>query len=167
MGLCNVVIYKILANVICNRLKPTLLELVDSVQRGFVSRRRAIDNTIVVFEALHSITWNNSRLHNDKYLAIKLDLMKAYDQVSWEFLEFMLHKFNFLHQFIQLLMRCVTLASISIVFNGELFQSFTPSRGLRKGDPLFPLLSVLCMLGLTRLINKYQWLNVWKGISYG
>ena len=100
-------------------------------------------------------------------MTIKLDLSKVYDTISWEFLEFMLQKFHFPHRFILLIMRCVSSVSFSISCNGLTFPSFVPSRGLRLGDPLSPLLFVICCLGLSHLISHYQQLGNWKGIHFG
>lgn len=56
--------------------------------------RGSTDNAIVVMEALLAILSRESRLISARNnMAIKLNLSKAYDQVSWEFLKFMLHKF--------------------------------------------------------------------------
>lgn len=122
-----------------------------------------MSNAIVVLEILDLILKRDPQFsYESKFLAIKLDMMKAYDRVSWEFLKFMLQKFQFTEQFIRLIMRCVTSLSILILINGESSQFFCPSRGLRQGDPISPLLFNICMTGMSGLIKKFNQHRVWK-----
>jgi hypothetical protein len=69
---------------------------------------------------------------------VKLDMIKAYDRVEWAYLQGILQKLGFGEQLVSLVMRCVGTVNFQIKVNGELMQSFKPSRGLRKGDPLSP-----------------------------
>eukprot|EP00253_Pinus_taeda_P009142 PITA_09142 len=50
-------------------------------------------------------------------------------------------------------MELVTTTSFSILLNGAPSKTFTPSRGLRQGDPLSPFLFILMMEGLGRVIK--------------
>jgi len=50
-------------------------------------------------------------------------------------------------------MALVTSTSFSILLNGTPSRTFTPSRGLRQGDPLSPFLFILMMEGLGRVIK--------------
>lgn len=58
-------------------------------------------------------------------------------------------------------MTCITSARLQIIWNGEPMEEFSPSRGIRQGDPLSPYLYVICMEILAHLIdlevNRGQW----------
>ncbi|CAA7028167.1 unnamed protein product [Microthlaspi erraticum] len=59
----------------------------------------------------------------------------------------------------------VTGPAMHVLWNGEKTEAFTPSRGLRQGDPLSPYLFVLCMERLCHLIEESIAGRQWKPIS--
>jgi hypothetical protein len=81
-------------------------------------------------------------------------MAKAYDRVDWRFLEGVLAKLGFQSQWIQWVMACVTTVRYSIRFNGQLLDSFTPSRGIRQGDPLSLYIFLFVADGLSCMIRK-------------
>ncbi|VFQ90070.1 unnamed protein product [Cuscuta campestris] len=84
---------------------------------------------------------------------IKLDITKAYDTVSWRFLEAVMVGLGFPTRFISLIMECVTTASYSIMVNGEGHGFFKSKRGLRQGDPMAPTLFLFCIEYFSRMLN--------------
>ena len=66
------------------------------------------------------------------FMAIKIDLAKAYDCLEWSFICKVLRAFHFPHVLIDLIMSCVSSTSTSILFNGGKLETFMPSRGLLK-----------------------------------
>ena len=55
----------------------------------------------------------------EDYMAIKLDMSKAYDNVEWSYLESVMRRVGFTKRWIKLLMLCVKTVSYSILVNGE------------------------------------------------
>ena len=94
--------------------------------------------------------------HTGKYdfMAIKLDMSKAYDRVEWPYLEAVMKKLGFNDRRIKFLMLCVTTVSYSILVNGEPKGLIHPSRGIRQGDPISPFLFLLFTEGFHGLISQ-------------
>ncbi|GAA0174150.1 hypothetical protein LIER_27597 [Lithospermum erythrorhizon] len=72
--------------------------------------------------------------------AIKVDIVKAYVTVRWDFLWMIMKYMGFPEKFIAWIKGCVTTAWFSISMNGSLHDFFTSSRGLRQGI-LYPPIS--------------------------
>jgi hypothetical protein len=68
--------------------------------------------------------------------AVKLNMMEAYDRVEWTFLERMMLRTSFFIHWVEMIMRCVRTVLFSVKMNGCLLDSFSPTIGLRQGDPL-------------------------------
>ena len=88
ISLCNV-IYKFIAKVVANHLKKFLIQTIPDSQSAFLSGQLISDNILVAFETLHYLKRKTTSKLG--YMALKLDIRKAYDQVEWEFLEKIMH----------------------------------------------------------------------------
>ena len=78
ISLCNTV-YKIVSKVIVARLRPMLDQVISLFQTAFVPSRRGTDNAILVQELIHTVSRKKGKVG---YMAIKIDLEKAYDKLE-------------------------------------------------------------------------------------
>ena len=151
ISLCNV-LYKIYSKVLANRLKKILPFIITKHQSAFTKGRLISNNILVAFETLHSL--QNFRGANDGYMALNLDMSKAYDRVEWSYLEGIMRKMGFRERWINLVMGCVKTVSYSVLVNGDPCGMIFPTRGIRQGYPFSPFLFLLCTEGLNGLIKK-------------
>ena len=127
ISLCNTV-YKTISKLLVNRLKPILDKIISPSQSAFILGRWIAENQLIVHELLHSF---KKRKVKGGFMALKLDLQKAYDRLNWNFLQTVLNNFGFHDTFVNWVMQCVTTISFSVLINGGKSKHFTPTRGLR------------------------------------
>ena len=92
ISLCNI-LYKLIAKVLANRLKSLLPHVVSESQSAFQLDKAISDNILVAFETLHHMKMKKSG--KEGYMAMKLDMSKAYDRVEWIFLKSLMLKLGF------------------------------------------------------------------------
>ena len=77
INLCNVS-YKLIMKIIVNRIQCLSLDLISPNQVSFVSGHRIHDNIVIAQELIHTM---NRIWGKKKFMAIKIDLVKAYDHL--------------------------------------------------------------------------------------
>ncbi|KAM6593181.1 hypothetical protein CsatA_000884 [Cannabis sativa] len=153
IALCNV-LYKVCSKVLANRLKVALPLVISDNQSAFIPGRLITDNIMISFEVMHYL--KRKRLGKEGYMAIKLDMSKAYDRVEWSFLCDMMLKMGFDSRVTNLIYQCISTVTYSVTHGGHELDPLTPSRGIRQGDPLSPYLFLICAEGFSSLIKSFE-----------
>jgi len=81
---CAMSFIRFFSKVLANRLKKILPTIITEHQSAFVKDRLITDNILVDFESLHCMRKYNSG--DPGFMAIKLEMNKAYDRVEWLYL---------------------------------------------------------------------------------
>ncbi|GAA0160854.1 hypothetical protein LIER_17311 [Lithospermum erythrorhizon] len=90
ISLCNFV-NKIMTKLMSTRLATILPKLISDSQAGFVQGRLIQDNILLAQELMHHID-KGKQVGN---IILNLDMSKAFDKLSWGFLQRVLRKFGF------------------------------------------------------------------------
>jgi hypothetical protein len=83
---------ELITNVLVNRMRPMLVQIIGSFQSSFLPGCSTSDNTSILQEVIFNMRKSKGK-NGD--VAYKLDLEKAYDNVSWDFLKSCLEDFGF------------------------------------------------------------------------
>lgn len=147
---CLNTLYKVIARLLVRRIKPILPELIVLNQTAFVKGRLIVENTVLAGELVNGY----HRKTGPKRITIKVDIAKAFDTLSWEFLFGCLDGLQLPSVLITWLRACVCTPNFTIGYNGRVHGYFKGKRGLRQGDPLSPYLFVIAMNMLSLMLNK-------------
>ncbi|XP_026417218.1 uncharacterized protein LOC113312696 [Papaver somniferum] len=125
------------------------------VESAFVANHQIHDNVVITHEILHSFKRKKKSSKNG-YLAIKLDLSKAFDRLEWSFILAVFKKLGFSDEWCQMISQCICTVSYYVLVNGSPSDPFYPSHGIRQGDCLLPYIFILCMEVLSQLLVKAE-----------
>jgi hypothetical protein len=134
-----------------------LPNIISKEQTGFIKGRCITENIRLIYDTMLC-----TEMNNDPGLLLLIDFEKAFDSISWVFLQNVLKLYNFGPD-IQRWISCFYNNIKSCVYvNGQYSEWFEVKRGTRQGDPLSPYLFLLCVEILACMIRQNK--NI-KGIT--
>ncbi|CAL1400244.1 unnamed protein product [Linum trigynum] len=145
------------------RLQVWLPSLISEMQSAFTGGRQIQDNIVIVHEVLNN--FKKHKIGKKRDMMIKLDMKKAYDLVEWKCLLSLLKAYGFGEIWCSWSKECISTVRFNILFNRSPTEGFTPSRGIRQGDSLSPLLFILMTNALSFLVEKSIELKHLKGLK--
>ena len=141
-------IAKLISKVLSLRLAMVIQTLISLVQTVFPRTKCIHDSFLYVQNCVKS-------LHAKKTpaLLLKLDISKAFDNVSWEYLLELLQQLGFSSRRRDWIALLLSTSSSTFLLNGIPGPRIRHRKGLRQGDPLPPLLLILAIDPLDRVLK--------------
>ena len=143
--------YKIASGCIAQRLKTVLNSIIDLDQSGFMSGRFTGDNIRLIYDILYQ-----GRLNNTKGILLLIDFEKAFDSVSWSFMEKCFVFFNFKKDIIAWIKTFYKNIKSTVIVNNKPTDWFFVERGCRQGDPISPYIFLICSEVLAHMIRQNE-----------
>ncbi|GKV29684.1 hypothetical protein SLEP1_g38589 [Rubroshorea leprosula] len=156
------VIYKIMAKLLANRLRKVLSKVIGEQQMAFIEGRQLVEGAVIANEILDEV-----KKKKKKGFLFKVDFEKAYDKVSWDFIDYMMMRMGFCATWREWIQECLNSSSVSILINGSPTNQFPVNKGIRQGDPLSPFLFVIVAEGLNGLMSSAVDKERYKGVGIG
>jgi hypothetical protein len=152
-------IYKIIAKILASRLKAVMQDIISINQSAFIADRNIIDGFMIANELV-------SDLKNRKAagLIFKIDFYKAFDSVSWDYLDYIMGYMGFGRKWRTMIYECLSSSKLSVLINGSPSKEFPVRRGLRQRDPISPFLFDIAAEGLSVLFQRASSRNIIKGL---
>ena len=130
--------YKIASAAIANRIKTVLPTIINECQKGFIKGRYIGENIRLIYDLLFY-----TEINDIPGLLLSIDYQKAFDSISWSFIESALTYFNFGNDIVHWFRTLYKNANSNIHVNGQYSNWFEIKRGVRQGDPFSPYLYLI------------------------
>ena len=150
-------LYKIISSAIASRIKSVLPHIISKTQTGFLEGRSITENTRLIYDLMHY-----TEIKNIPGLLMLVDFQKAFDSVSWNFLNKVLNLFNFGENIIKWINIFNTNISAYVSQYGTLTKKISIQKGCRQGDPLSSYLFLICAQIMYLMLDSNEQL---KGIQ--
>ncbi|KAL6178468.1 hypothetical protein ACLB2K_049986 [Fragaria x ananassa] len=143
-------VFKIIPKIMSLRLAFIASRIISPQQHAFVLGKNIADCTITTSECINLL---DSKCHGGN-VAIKMDITKAFDTLSWDFILHVLEAFGFHPTFVLWIRAILHSAKLSLLVNGRAVGYFSYGRCVSQEDTLSPLLFCLAEEVLSRGISK-------------
>ncbi|XP_015084259.1 uncharacterized protein LOC107027674 [Solanum pennellii] len=116
-------VYRIISNVLTERLKKVMHKIVDTQQLSFIKGRQIMDAILMANEGL------DFRIRSKvPGILCKLDIKKAYDHLNWNFLLETLSRRGFGGTWMRWIKFCISTVKYSVLINGSPTGFFSSQR---------------------------------------
>jgi exonuclease III len=147
-------LYKILSRAMALRLGEVIHHLVDNAQAAFQKQKRTSDVARLVQDII-----DHCEEEGLEGFILFCDQHKAFDRVSWEFMQKVLGVMNLPEDFSRLTNLLYSKSETRMKINGHIGAPHPTSNGVRQGCGLSPLLYILVFQSLLSLINTSHLFN--------
>lgn len=106
-------IYKLIVKVLTRRMATVLDSIIGSPQQAFLGGRQILDVALIANELVDEII--NKKKNG---VLCKLDMEKAYDNVNWAFLDYMLMRLGFRTRWRKWITTCIKSVSYAVIVDG-------------------------------------------------
>jgi hypothetical protein len=132
--------YKLISRVFTNRLKKVIDKITRVGQYGYSARKQCQEVLLGIIKNIHE-----TKKQQLRGALISLDIKKAFDSISHDFLSEALKFFGFGNTFITWIKLLCTGRNACIIFKeNKLGKKFTLERGNAQGDTISPFLFNIC-----------------------
>jgi RNAse (barnase) inhibitor barstar len=151
--------YKIVSNIILNRIKPYTREIIGEYQSGFMPGKSTVDQ----IHTIKQIVEKSHEFDIDVHLLF-VDFKQAYDSVNRYRLWKAMTQLGIPTKLVRLVKACVQKSKCKVKFNGELSEDFSVETGLRQGDALSPTLFNIALESVVReVLDDVTGLRIGEG----
>ncbi|KAL8118943.1 hypothetical protein AgCh_016435 [Apium graveolens] len=116
----------IVTKVMANQLKEILDKSISTTQSAFFPGRLITDNIMISFEVMHYL--KRKKFGKEGFMALKLDMSKAYDRIEWKILQDILLAMGFSTWWTHLIIQCVSTVKYNIVHGEHTLSPIVPTR---------------------------------------
>lgn len=142
-------IYKIISKTLTERLKVVMPSLISEFQGAFVDNMQITDDILIALELI------DAREKTNVFgLVVKVNLEKAFDNISWSCLDYTVSRFGFGMVWRNLVKWCLSTARFSMTINGSASAMFRSGKGIKQGDPISHFLFIMIVEVLSVMIKK-------------
>ncbi|XP_042479159.1 uncharacterized protein LOC122060066 [Macadamia integrifolia] len=152
---------KIISKILAMRLSCVLPKII-SEEQGAFQKGKIIHSNISLASELANMMFASTRGGG---MGLKIDIHKAFDTISWNFIFHVLRRFGFSEKWISWIHQILVSARISVLFNGGPVGFFGVEKGLRQGDPISPMLFIIAEEVLCRGLSELLANNSIKALS--